>query len=419
MRGLLNTLNRKRRRRKYQASKKKKSGRAFSIPNKISSKVLWFLLTFIVIGVVYFLYSGWVMYHKVGFDAKTTWDMESGQNILVMGMDEKPNGYSFVDSIILLSVDLQGERLGVFSVDPEMKFVANGVDTTLQKSINIDFGSNEPYGNVVSGVEDILAIEVDKYVVLSEEDFLKMDKLVGEVPVTLERDISDPDFEYGDLSLSAGHYNLGNREVLGIISADENGIDERLAVQSMVLQNYFDNLDSFSRLVNIWLNVEDLNNVDTNLSRKEAWKLFRFVYNLEIDQIVVGYTKQNSLVSTDSGKDVILERLDKDLESIFLNPEILQEQARVEVLNGTNEVGLAGKYSRRLSNVGIRVVRSGNAINTSGQTILYVKDPEKYENTINFISSVFDDRLVVLQEDYKYRHIGEIVLIVGEDNITY
>jgi len=89
----------------------------------------------------------------------------------------------------------------------------------------------------------------------------------------------------------------------------------------------------------------------------------------------------------------------------------------LEVLNGTSIPGLANKYSRLFTNHGIRMVRTDNSIQPSSNTILFVDDQKKYPNTIMEIKSTFRGKVKIIEQDYKYKHIGDIVLVIGEDAV--
>ena len=68
--------------------------------------------------------SGFVLkqYFSLNIDNETTWDGESKQNILILGLDKKEYGYIFVDMLTILMIDPVNDDLGIFSIDPDIAF---------------------------------------------------------------------------------------------------------------------------------------------------------------------------------------------------------------------------------------------------------------------------------------------------------
>jgi len=369
----------------------------------------------------YFVFS---KYASLELNNETTWDGEAKQNILFAGMDRKENSYKFVDLLAVITIDPKTDTVGVFVLDPDIQIsMEDGTKTTLRKSYNLEIGQRRGMQNIIFGVEQVLAIEIDKHAALDEETFFELegflDNFKGEVPA----DIIEPEYllDGEPFEMAKGNRGFSNKEVLGAVSADEAGIDNKLGLQTSIIRNYIAGIDNIEHVIKVILNLPKFSKVETNFSKTELVKLYYFFSGLNSADIRVGFTRQSSLQAADTqagiGKAMLVENIDKDVQSIFLDANVAKEQVRLEVLNGTEMAGLAGKYSRSFDNSGIRVVRTGNAISQSRETILFVENPDDYSNTIEQIKIVFDGKIKIIEEEYKYKHIGNVVLVVGKDSL--
>ncbi len=375
--------------------------------------ILLILLIFLV-ALITFLVS---IYRKLDSDNVTTWKGDENINVALIGIDEKPDGYRFIDAVVILSLDVRKDKLGIISIDPDAVTEVSGVKTTIKRSYNIENDGERGYENTIQGVENFLSIDIQKYIAFSQDDYLAIQAVIGDLSISLDRDLLDKDYEVNGqhLNLEAGTKTLGNIELLGIISADANGKDQRLKYQNQVLQKNIAKLFMPSMYYKLFKNVDDLTRFETNLSRSELIKVGLF-FRSSRQNIVTSFTRSDSFIELENNEmKPIYERIDKDVQPVFLNSDIVREQARIEVLNATDQSGLATKYARRLSAVGFRVVRSGNAVNNQEKTRIYISNNNDLTNTRKELMRQFENAEIV-EEKYKYRHIGEIVVVIGEDN---
>lgn len=426
---LRNLLNKRPSRRRPQQKralrlgyKRRTKDRSIPSVNTKRVKYAFYIISFlIVISFFYVLVTGFSAYAKWKLKNPTQWDGKIKQNIMVVGLDEKQNDYSFADLVMIVSVDPHQKKVGIFSLDPDIAFAApDSRLTTFRKAYNLDFDNDNPVDNIEYGVEQVLAVDIDKYVLVTESDYLKIQELLGGVEVSLDQDLVEKEFqvEGKPLVLEAGSHELKGRELLGIISSDERGDNAQLDLHNRIMGAYVNKLNSYRGIRQIILHLDLLNNIRTDFSKTELYRLYRLLSELNSSDIQYGYTEQASLENKGSdGKLPVFDRIDKDVQSIFLDTNVLKEQSRLEVLNGTNQAGVASKYSRFFDNSGIRVVRSGNSIRPTHNTTLYVPDISKYPYTIEEIVGVFDDQITVVGEEYKYKHVGDMVLVIGSDFI--
>ncbi len=387
-------------------------------------KYILYGIFFLVLGILFYviviLVRAYVNWH---LDNPTVWDGQTKLNILLVGMDQKQNDYNFADLIIVVSVNPSQQKVGIFSVDPDIIFTApDNQSINLRKSYNLILNDSNSINNIKYGVEQSLALDIDKYVIITESSYLEMQDLLGSVEVNLQEDLVEEQYTIDGeaLLLKKGRHSLKGEELLGLISSDERGASSRLELHNNVIGSYINKLNSYKGLRQILFHLDLLNNIETDFSKTELFRLYRFLSKINSADLRSGHTKQSSLQDMgQEGKQPLLDRIDKDVQSIFLDTNVLKEQSRLEVLNGTNQPGIAARYARFFDNTGIRVVRSGNAIRPTHNTTLYVPDEARYPYTITDIVAVFDGNISVVEEEYKYKHVGDMVLVIGTDFIDF
>jgi hypothetical protein len=158
-----------------------------------------------------------------------------------------------------------------------------------------------------------------------------------------------------------------------------------------------------------------LDNIETDLEKRELFHLFNFFRSLDKNFILRSYTSEKGAIKGNSGWIPINDSVDNDIQTIINNPRIIVEQARVEVLNSTDKPGVASRRARLLENTGFRVVRVGNASGEVDITTIYVDRAKRFEDTINELVNIFgEDNVRVVEADYQYRHVGDIIIVLAE-----
>ncbi|MBN1331594.1 LCP family protein [Candidatus Dojkabacteria bacterium] len=370
-------------------------------------------------------------YFTLNFAKESSWDGDSNLTILVAGLDEKEAGYKFVDSITIVRISPETGEMGVLGIDPDISFSHDGATLTLRKAYN--FEGDGTFDLLEEGLDQSLAIKVDKYIALDEKTFLEIDKIFPPVGINYNNEYKEDDFEEidGVFTAKEGTHKYNGLDLLACLALDEAGTDKKLDTQVAVLDSFLGNFSGFDIVIKIIRNPKRLHSIETDFTRGEFFDLYMFLRRGSEIRTKISFTKQNSLIVGDAGKNekqVLWERVSQDIQAVFLDERILQEQVRLEVLNGTDSAGLASRYKKNFENVGLRVVREDNAIKPASATTLYIGEypekehtilyigeyPEK-EHTIAFIKSVFGDKIQIEEGSYKYKHIGDMVLILGEN----
>ncbi|MEI7578860.1 MAG: LCP family protein [bacterium] len=362
-------------------------------------------------------------------DQRVLRDITNGSktSFLLIGIDQRAKTNIFIDSLILVSFDNNTKQVGIFAINPDI----NVYVTKYQKEFNLRslFSYSEaekqeiPF--LIEIVENLLAFRIDRYVKFDIESMLKFTNVLTPVTINFDKNLSDPDmskFTNGKTSWAKGTQMVFPNEFLALMAAGTNGEDIRLNNQAQLVREILDNIISFSSLLKV---NQMIANSDvyfkTDLSKTEILNVLNFLRTTSIDRYKIAYTKDISLVKIPTNFGIypqfepVLESIDQDISTILLNNDVLKEQAGVEVLNGSGIGGLANSRARWITNSGGRVVHFGNSIEESNETLIYVIDKEKYPATLNELNKVFNNKAKLVREEYKYKHFGDIVVVVGKE----
>ncbi len=392
----------------------------FIITNLITSRFLFIIFLLILFFFVAFIVSTLYKFHNLrAFDNPTSWDRNSRLNFVVLGIDQKDNNYKFVDAIVVISMSMKQNEVSIFAIDPDIRVLDdNGDYIEIRKLYNMKINGKSGVRNVIDEIEDLVALNITKYIEVDRKDFMSLQPIFGNLKISLKQEVQDKDIvlSSGEFVLPKGDKSLNGSNAYNILRINDNGADMRLSFQVEGLRNYLINLKSLKVLFKIFLHIKKFDCLETNFSKQEIWALFMFLRKINFDNIRYGFTKSTSLKYDEYHKKYPkIKSIDKDLEAVFIDYALVREQARLEILNGTEQFGLANKYSRYFSNLGIRVVRTGNSLQPSDKTILFIKNVNLYPDTVEYIRSVFNDKIEIVEQDYKYKHIGDMVLVIGTD----
>ncbi|MFN2124326.1 MAG: LCP family protein, partial [Candidatus Promineifilaceae bacterium] len=146
-------------------------------------------------------------------------------NILVMGIDRRP-GEPFIsrtDSMMLISIDPQGETASILSIPRDLYAMIPGYG---RDRINTAFVYGSAGGNPAGGaalsmstVEYNLGVPVDHYILVDFSTVIKSIDTLGGIDVVVPFDINDPtypdmDYGYDPLFIPAGLQHMDGQTAL-------------------------------------------------------------------------------------------------------------------------------------------------------------------------------------------------------------
>jgi len=387
---------------------------------------VFFVLIIIIAGVPYL--QAYLDFQPQTFQGNSevvkNWNGKDRLIASVIGLDQTSTKHNFVDAIFILIIDPTENEVGIFSLSPDilLNSTNNGfkAQTSIRTALNQqDFDIRE----LNNSLEDLLAVKIDRYLISTNNKFYEFSKFLTPVILELSSEINDTDVKVNNsyAKWQKGTNVIYPNEFLAFLAVDEGGIENQLNRQVELYKSIIIELDSLKTIFNLPKLAESFSeNFYTNFSKNELQNLFFTIWGLRSDQIKIGYSRLQSLNITSSSNiyplyEPIRASLDKDLSSVLYNFKIAKEQARVELYNASGKSGVANTKARWLTNSGTRVVRVGNYSKNIDSTIVYVKEPEKYQNTLNEIKRVFGGNVLISQSEFEDKHIGDIIVLIGKN----
>lgn len=355
--------------------------------------------------------------------AVSKWDQNEKFKVLLVGIDRKSEQHIFVDALLLLVLDPSNNEVGLININPDIVTYNQNIDKQMALRRSLIDSNDEGFEEVASLTESVLATEIDRVMVI-EPTFLKeMDAYTNNIPVTLLREVSDNDVVNTNNSSSwpIGKVNVSAEAVYDFVRSDSNGRDDQLTRQLEIYKNYIQNIDKLKLLLGFsdFLDIIE-KNLLTNMTKIEMIRTYLFLRSVPPGSYKTVYTRSDIL--THIGKEGVYdtykvdeEQLDNDNEVVLESRKVLLEQPVVEVLNASGEPGVAREKARWLDNMGAELVHIANAPFLEDKTIVYIENKGKYENTVKEFKKVLGEETEFLDMAYQYRHIGNIVVVVGKD----
>ena len=351
------------------------------------------------------------------------WDQSEKFKVLLVGIDRKGEQHIFVDALVLLVLDPSNSEVGLINLNPDI--IAYNPDSknqvTLRRAL-IDSQDGD-FEEISILTEGVLATDIDRVVVLDAGFVKDMKSYTNSIPTSLSQDVSDSDVASANNSStwSSGNVKVSAGVVYDYLRSDSNGRDDQLARQLEIYKNYIQHIDKLKLLLGFSNFLDKIEkNILTNMSKTEIIRAYLFLRAIPPGSYKTVYTRSDIL--THAGKEGVYdtyrvdeEQLDNDNEVILESRQVLLEQPVVEVLNASGEPGVAREKARWLDNVGAQLVHIANAPFIEDKTVVYIENKAKYGNTIKEFKKILGEETLFLDMAYQYRHIGNIVVVVGKD----
>ncbi len=382
-------------------------------------------------------------------DAFHRWEGKNRVSILLMGIDQRCEeaGPTHTDSMMVLTIDPVGLSAAVLSLPRDLwvEIPDFGVDRINQANY---FGEIYEYPGggqalAVQTVETLLGVPIDYYVAVNFDAFVEVVDLIGGIDIDVPEAIDDPDYPdrcygYDPLSIEAGEQHLNGEAALkyartrATFGGDVDRAARQQAVILAVRQQVLD-LGNLPQLLaqapQLWQTSQE--NVRTNMTLDEAIQLALLAQDIPRDSIrtaVLDYDYVYNEITPD-GREVLVpvrENIRQLRDQLFAPPAIptpvienlpalmATEQARVAVLNGTAEFGLASSTQEYLQSFGINVTEIGNADASTyltSQIITY----GSYPNTSRYLTQLMHVPPLNISSGNNPDGDYDILIIIGND----
>lgn len=296
------------------------------------------------------------------------------------------------------------------------------------------------YKAVDDTIKEVLGLEIDYHMLVDFKAFKQAVDTVGGVSMTVGADLVDPTVAWENnndpVLAKAGVQTFdGSKALLYARSRATTSDFDRSDRQRALLLALKDKVATLGTMSNP-AKISGLanafgDNVRTDLSISNAHRLYgilKKVPNTSISSLSLA-DPNNPLISTGNvnGQSVVLpkaglfkyEDIHTFLRGQLKDPYILKEKARILILNGTSQAGLATAKSDELTAYGYNVVRIGNTP-TSGWTQTTLVDlTKRHKYTRNYLQQRFGQKAAAALGDKTIPTSGaDFVIIIGSNETT-
>ncbi|VAW33696.1 Cell envelope-associated transcriptional attenuator LytR-CpsA-Psr, subfamily F2 [hydrothermal vent metagenome] len=382
-------------------------------------------------------------------DAFRRWDSKDRVSILLLGIDQRceEDGPTHSDSIMVLTIDPVGLSAAVLSLPRDLwvEIPDFGVDR-INRAMYFGEIYEYPGGGqalAVQTVEMLIGVPINFYVAVNFDAFVEVVDLIGGIDIDVPEAIDDPDYPdqcYGNdpFSIEAGKQQLDGETALKYARTRETfggDVDRAGRQQAVILavREQVFALDSLPQLIaqapQFWQTSQE--NVRTNMTLDEAIQLAMLVQDIPRDSIQTAVLDFDYVYNetTPDGRQVLVpvrENIRQLRDQLFAPPAIptpvienlpalmAAEQARVAVLNGTAEFGLAASTQEYLQSFGINVTDIGNADASTyltSQIITY----GSYPNTSRYLTQLMHVPPLNISSGTNPDGDYDILIIIGND----
>ena len=263
--------------------------------------------------------------------AVTEPEQENWMNILLLGIDQRANEAARSDTIILAFLNKDTKEIKLLSIprDTYAKIPGRGYEK---------LGHANAYGGpmmAVQAVEELLDLEIHRYVELNFDGFMKMVDLLGGIEMEVERRYYYP--EEG-IDLYPGLQRLNGYDALGYVRYRKDTSDlSRIKRQQKFLKEFAEETFQLSTVLKIPALVKEANkSIKTNFTTGEMLSLATSAKSFKVQEMVTAtlpgeatYIEQISYFVHDKAETT------KIIED-FLNPPEPEEEE--ELLNDDEAV---------------------------------------------------------------------------------
>ncbi|MCX6056145.1 MAG: LCP family protein [Chloroflexi bacterium] len=392
--------------------------------------------------------------------AAETWDGKSRVNILLLGLDystrrqNNDQGSPLSDTMILVTVDPLTRTIGAMNVMRDYWVNIPGFD---YNRINAAYKTGEDYDLPGGGaqlamdtVEGLLGVKIDFYARVDFKAFETIIDEIGGVPITIQqRMLLDWKGNGNKFWIEPGTYVLPGRYALayartrdkaygeGDIDRGKRQMEVIKAIRDRVL-----NLNALPKLISrapaIYNDISA--GVQTNMSLDQAVQLAYLIAQIptaNLNTFSPGYTVAEPLTNPEGIMvlRVMPDKLRAVRDQMFTAAGVaaapiiaqqngaasdplalaVQENAIIEILNGSNTADLAERAQAYLQSQGLTNITTGNVAGQESTSILIHKP---VVSTLSYFSSTFGVSNALITNQLDANNAVDITVILGNDVVT-
>ena len=359
-------------------------------------------------------------------------------NVLLVGVPGGDHdGPDLTDSILFVSVNVIDKKIDMFSIPRDLYVEIPGFG---YNKINAAYSLGKNYQLAGGGmdtlkdtIESILGQNIDYFVKIDFDGFVKTVDTLGGIDVTVDEDIYDflyPDGYggYEPFSLSAGKQHLDGETALKFVRSRQTTSDfDRSRRQQKTLVAI---KEAFLKKgviggAKVLIQVIDIlsDHLETNLKVWEWERVAKIAKDWGSDLKIANHSFDNSpegfLGDGNIGGLYVLQPVAGDFSEIqdFVAKTISSTEAPksvsmvVNIYNATNRVGLAGSFAEELKKEGgVEVLEVDNSEENIDQSTIKCQDNKNLDVTINELKKKWNLILSKEKLDSTAKYDCEIVL---------
>jgi polyisoprenyl-teichoic acid--peptidoglycan teichoic acid transferase len=430
-------------------------------------------LLIITIGVGGLLFSqGYLKLHKVfkggtktaaALTANVNPDLLKGEgdgrvNVLLLGRGGgNHDGPDLTDTMMVASIDPVNHTAALLSIPRDL-----WVDVPDQGSMKINAawetgefnyegkiapGSTDPraiqagFTEADQTVESVLGVTIDYNAIVDFAAFQQGVNSVGGVAVNVPTELYDPTMAWENkgnpILAQVGLQTFTGEQALNYVRSRETTSDfaraQRQRAMLLALKQKVETLGTLSNPVKISNLMSAFgNNVSTDLSLSNADRLYSImkdITNTNVSSIGLADAPNNYITTSSAdGQSIDIptagmfdyDAIQSFVRSQLKDPYIVKENAKIMLLNGTTEPGLATNEESLLKSYGYNVTSAGDAPSSGYQTTEVIDLNSKDKYTDHYLEQRFNTTaLTKLPAGNTIQTNGaDFVIILGDDQTT-
>jgi len=359
-----------------------------------------FKILFLVILSLFLIYLGYLLVSNMvnmfnysvgnfGDANKKIYESKLDSNNIFIFIRDKSSGYELITGFFVLQQNPSTRNFKLLNISTtaivsESKYGSNmEVSKILQYMKLKGDGVNE----FISFWENYIALKSDGYIIIDREYIKDFHTYIG--PLTVSNEYDSNIFKKGRIEITNSNFDgFWNNEYSNEGQRLVN--DNKYIVEMLKRFGNLDFLLSFSKLT-----LSTKEHIFTNIEINDFRSLISDLVS-SANKISLSFSPTNIFNIVSGKRYMDQDKFDKYIRDNFSDKAILREQVRIEVLNASNEKGLATKVGRYLSNAGLSINRTGNFSVEVSKNTIYIKDSNKYVKTTEYLKKIFVDA------DFKY-----------------
>ncbi|MBN2619045.1 MAG: LCP family protein [Spirochaetales bacterium] len=219
-------------------------------------------------------------------------------------------------------------------------------------------------------ISELLEIDIPFHIIIEENNFSDLIDLLDGLDLFISKSVEE---ESKDLLIPSGSVVLEGYKVLQYLSLNNSStnIDTNISRRQRITQAFLAQIKIHSaQIIKESTSMEIFSRFKSNLDYTSLQKYFDFLGSLEVDRLVLqGILGESRIVSNEelifpyNNENLIKVRVKRILINLN-NPEVISDEKlnfNIQVLNGTNQPGLASRTAKYLNSFGYNISGYGNA----------------------------------------------------------